>query len=67
MPIGEKVLLIYDLVPIVIIYSSSTGDFFPFPLIFLEEYYALLNELFGCSSSRTSLNRIVLIFYNDKK
>ena len=46
MPIGENVLPIAGFVPIILIYSSSTGDFLPWSLILLEEYDALLNEPF---------------------
>ena len=42
----RKVLLIEVLVPTISISSSSTGDFLPFSLIYLEEYDALLNALF---------------------
>ena len=45
MPIGEKVLLIAFLVPIILISSSSTGDFLKFSVIFLEEYDSMLNEI----------------------
>ena len=47
MPIDEKVLLIDDLVPIILISSYSTGVFLPFSLIFMEEYDAMLNDFFA--------------------
>ena len=43
MPIGEKLVLIAGVVPIIIISSSSTGDLLPCSLIFLEEYDAPVN------------------------
>ena len=46
MPIGEKLVLVAGVVPTTIICSSSTGNLLPFSLIFLEDYDALLNDLF---------------------
>ena len=46
LPIGEKIVLIYGILAIILVSSSSIGDLLPCSLIFLEEYYALLNELF---------------------
>ena len=46
LPIGEKLVLIAGVVPIILIYSSSTGDLLSCSLIFLEDYDALLYDLF---------------------
>ena len=46
LPISEKTLLIYGVVPIILISSYSTGDLLPWSLIFLEYYGALLNDMF---------------------
>ena len=66
LPIGEKVILIAGLVPLILIYSYSTGYFLPCLLIFLEEYDALLNAPFCCSFSWKSLDIIVLIIENER-
>ena len=46
LPIGAKLIPIARLAPTILISSTSTGDLLLFSLIFLEEYNALLNELF---------------------
>ena len=46
LPIGAKLIPIARLSPTILISSTSTGDLLLFSLIFLEEYNALLNELF---------------------
>ena len=46
LPIGEILVLIYGVVPIIIISSSSTGNLLPCSLTFLEDYDALLNDIF---------------------
>ena len=67
MPIGEELVIIYGVVPLILIYLSSICDLLPYSLIFLEEYDELLNDLFCCCYSCTSLNIIVLIINNERK
>ena len=66
MPIGEKRVLISGVVPIILISLSSKGDLFSCSLIFLEDYDALLNELFCFCCSWKYLNIIVLIIDNER-
>ena len=56
LPIGEKLVPIAGVAPIIIISSSPTSDLFPYSLIFLEDYEALSNHRFCCYCSLTSWN-----------